>query len=74
MPAYPQVLNVSLLSSSLFFFLPPFPPLPSTLHLFSHLFSSLPFPPSQKGSMVQWKDHGLWSQADLGLNLTFSTS
>ena len=30
--------------------------------------------PSQKGGMVPWKDHWLWNQADLGLDLTSSTS
>lgn len=77
-PANPQVLSVSLLSSDLFFSLLPFPPSPSMIHLslslslFSFIFS-LPFPSSPKDGMVQWKDHGLWSQADLGLTLTSST-
>lgn len=45
MPAYPQVLNVSLLSSGPFFSLLPFSPLPSMLHLFlTDVF--LPFPPT----------------------------
>lgn len=67
-----QVLNFSppLVSS---FFIPPPSPLPHAPPLFLTYF--FPFlSPSQKGGMVPWKDHWLWNQADLGLDLTSSTS
>ena len=57
-PANPQVLSVSLFPSDLFFSLLPFPPFPSMLHLFSHLFFPSPSPHPQEMAWCSGKTMG----------------